>query len=163
MSNDYQPPTFTKLEENELWKEVCDLAEHIYSKLDEFTEEEKWHTETKLRSSANNLMFDVSQAAANINLPGTGAEFDWRNARRQAYTLKTMYRFAGRQKFIELEPEVMVRLDKIIKQIDKEFEKAHRQTFEYNKKEFELWQKRYDLWKNASVEEIKKTKQKDSK
>ena len=139
-----------RLEDSTIWQEACSLAEYMYSKLIEFSEEEKWDSQRKLRSSANDVMFFVSQAIGNA-VPG-GREYEWGLSRKHAAALKTMYRFACRQKFIDLEPEIMVRLDKLIKQIDLEVVKANRQTEEHGQKELELWLEKYRLWQKISKE-----------
>jgi len=66
--------------------------------------------------------------------------------------LKTMYRFACRQKFIELEPSIMVRLDKIREQIDTEVARAYKQTESFNKRDIEIWQEKYTMQKAANNE-----------
>lgn len=147
MSNKTSPSK--KLEDNPMWKEACDLAEYVYGKLHELPEEEKWHTTSKLRSSANELMFYCSQALSNAN--PAGLEYDWGNTKRSAGSLKTMYRFAGRQGFIELEPEIMVRLNKLIELIDVEIEKSYKTTKEYNDKDLERWREKYKLWKATEL------------
>lgn len=143
-------PKLERLEDNALWQEVCSLTEYMYSKLHGFPEEEKWETERKLRTAANDLMFYAAQAISNASPSLT--EFDWGNVRRSAGALKTMYRFACRQKFIELEPEIMVRLSKLMKRIEAEVTKAYKQTEANNKKDIELWQKRYTMQKAANSE-----------
>ena len=124
-----------RLEEMPLWKEVCELAEYMYSKLHEFTDQEKWGTQSKLRTSANDLMFVVSRALGDAS--PSGSEYEWGQARKHAAALKTMYRFACRQHFIELEPAIMVRLDNLFALIDAEVDKAYQQTKEANDKELD--------------------------
>ena len=135
-------PKLKRLEDSILWKEACDLAEYIYSQLHLFPAEETWVTASKLRNSANDLMFFVAQGLGNSS-PST-TEYDWSNARKTAGTLKTMYRFACRQKFIELEPEVMVRLSKLAELIDAEVTAAYEQTDATYKKEVEAWHRKYE-------------------
>jgi hypothetical protein len=57
-----------------------------------------------------------------------------------------MYRFAGKQKFIELDPQIMVRLTKLIEQIDTKVMAAYKQTKEHNQADFEQWHERYKMW-----------------
>ena len=132
-----------KLEDNVLWQEACAIAEYMYGILHEFPEEEKWDTERKLRSAANDVMYYVAQAVAN-GLPAS-AEYDWANARKSVSTVKTLYRFAGRQKMIEFDPETMVRLDKLLATMDNETTKAYENTEEYNRQELARLRKHYEL------------------
>lgn len=111
-------PKLLRLEDEPLWVEVNSLVEYVYSKLPELPEDEKWDTTSRLRSAANTLLFAMAEALGD---PSSGAaEFNWGAMRRHASSLKTMYRFAGRQKFFELEPEIMVRLDELLRQIDEQ-------------------------------------------
>lgn len=144
-----------KLEDDALWREASDLAEFMYGKLDEFPEEEKWNTVSKLRSNANELLNLVGLAAGNAN--PFGEEYDWQTARKYASGLKTMYRFAGRQKFIELDPAIMVRLDKLIDQVDSQIKTAKKQgEIERKKgdaereKDVDAWREKHKLWKEIN-------------
>lgn len=139
-----------KLEDEPLWREACDLAEYLYGKLHEFPEEEKWQTQSKLRSAANDLMYYVAQGLGNPN--PNSSEYDWGYARRSAGSAKTMYRFAGRQKFIDLDPGVMVRIDKVIDQIDAQFAKSSKKSEDYNRKDIEHWRKKYEISKEIENE-----------
>jgi hypothetical protein len=141
------PPKPLKLETEPLWKEACSLAEYMYGKLAEFPEEEKWQSENKLRTEANNLLYFISQGLGNAS--PSNREYEWGLARRSISALKTIYRFATRQKFIELEPEIMVRLDGLLKLIDVEVAKAYADTEAYNKQDMADWRKKYELAKKA--------------
>jgi hypothetical protein len=143
--------TTEKLEDNVIWQEACSIAEHMYSKLHEFTGEEKWGAESKLRASSLELMFFVSQAIGSSKSP-VGAELEWNFARKHLFGLKTIYRFAGKQGFIELDPHIMVRLNELTKLIDVEITKAHKKTEDHNEAEYELWQKKYKIWEKIKDE-----------
>lgn len=137
-------PSAARLEDMPLWKEVCDLAEYIYSTLHQFPVEEKWNTQNKLRASANDLMFVTSQALGNSS--PSGGEYEWGQARKHLAGLKTMYRFAGRQHFIELDPEIMVRLQAVDKQLDGQIRSAYAKTQSFNEEEMDRWQAKYKMW-----------------
>lgn len=134
-----------KLEDNVLWREACNIAEAVYDVLDDIPEDEKWSTTPKLRSAANDMMLHVSQALS-CTAPGVGV-YDWSNAARAAGSLKTMYRFAGRQKFIDLDPEIMVRLDSLILKIQKESTIALSESKTSEERDIEHWRKKYKIWK----------------
>lgn len=139
-----------KLEDNLLWQEADGLAEYIYGKLEELPAEEEWDTKRKLRSSANDLIFYVAQGLGNASPSAT--EYDWGTARKCAFSLKTMYRFAGKQKFIEIEPDIMVKLDQLIKEINTEIDGAYKKTEAQEAKEINAWLKKYGLWKEMQDE-----------
>jgi len=69
------------------------------------------------------------------NASPSSLEFDWGNARKSVCSLKTLYRFVCRQKFIELEPSIMVRFDKLIEEIDASVLAAFKQTADFNEKD----------------------------
>jgi site-specific recombinase XerD len=144
MSNKIAPED-GKLEDNPLWREACDLAEYVYGLLHEFPEEEKFDTVAKLRHASNDLMFNTAQAVS--NKAPAGAEYEWSYVLRNINSLKTMYRFAGRQKCIKLDPEIMVRCDKLAKQANTEIEKAAAKTKANEKKQLDLWREQYRLWR----------------
>lgn len=137
-----------KLEDEPMWIEACNLAEHIYGLLHLLPEEEKWNTTLKLRNSSNDLMYYVSQALSNTS--PAAVEYDWAGVRKHASALKTMYRFAGKQKFIDLDPEIMVRLNKFLEQVDQKVMDAVDQTREANLAEVAHWRKKYEIWKGIN-------------
>ncbi|GEM_PF-1819804 len=139
------------LDKDPLIEEAFSLAEHVYSKLADMPDDEKWYSEAKLRSLTVDLLATLAQALGNAS-PST-TEFDWAQARKYAFALKTLYRFTCRQKFIELEPQTMVRFTGLIKQIDAEVIKAYDQTAKKDKKDIELWEKKYWLWKETNHED----------
>ncbi|HUS26403.1 MAG TPA: hypothetical protein VMY99_03585 [Nevskiaceae bacterium] len=132
-----------------LYEEVFGVAEYMYSKLPEIPLEEKWDTTAKLRRLANDLLFSTSQAVGNTS--PTGSEYDWGAAHKHAFSLRAMYRLGGRQKFINLEPEMMLKLDRLIKQLDSRVDGAYKQTDTYNKNDLEHWRSKYKLAKGKEA------------
>jgi hypothetical protein len=51
------------------------------------------------------------------NAPESG-EYDWNNARKYLFAFQGMYMFVVKQKFIKLDPEVVVELDELLQEID---------------------------------------------
>ena len=126
-----------KLEDDPLWREASALAEYMYERLSELPDVEQWGATSKLRHTALDLMFYTAQAVGNAT--PTGTEYDWGNVRKYACSLQTMYRFACRQKFLNLEPSVMVRLDAFIAGIDERVTAAYAQTKARNEAEYLRW------------------------
>lgn len=139
---------FKNLEEEPLWKESCDIAEVVYGLLGEIPDEEKYNTTSKLRSSANDLIYYVSMAVGNTSQ--LNREYDWSNARRFASALKTMYRFSGRQGFFEIDPEFMVKIDAIIDQVDVQLDEALKDTKAAGKADIKPYLEKYQMWKEMN-------------
>lgn len=136
------------LRDNPLWKESVGIAEKMYSLADEISDsnpDEKWNTERKIRNTANDMMFYISQVVAKTTIDT--AEYDWNNARKSLFGLQTMYIFATKKHFLELEPELVVRIDKLIAKIDEGIEKSHEEAEQNATKEMEPWLEKYNLWK----------------
>ena len=130
-----------------LWKGTYELIEFMYGRIDEIIENfpnEKWATATKLRSSANDSLFYVAQCVSGTS--SDGAEYDWSNARKSLFSLQTMYVFAGKQKFLELDPEIVVKIDELIQMVDTGIKTSRKEAEDKSKKELEPWLEKYRLW-----------------
>ena len=136
-----------KLTENRLWKEANAIAEYMYGRLEEFeqTPDEKWNTERKIRNATNDVIFFIAQAVGNF-VPDA-AEYDWNNARKNLFALRTMYTFAHKQKFIALNPEIVVKIDELLANIDAEIAATKDAITSKTRKDMEPWLEKYRLWK----------------
>ncbi|HSW80039.1 MAG TPA: four helix bundle protein [Candidatus Saccharimonadales bacterium] len=145
-----------KLRANPLWKDTYELVVYIYDKIDEILDnfpDEKWTTAIKLRNSANDSLFYVAQSVGNTI--AEGAEYDWGNARKSLFALQTMYVFAGKRKFIQLDPEVVVKIDELLEKIDTGIETSKKEADNKTKKELEPWLEKYRLWKEMQKDNPK--------
>lgn len=138
-------PKLQPLEKEKLWREACELTEYFYSLLDKYPQEESYITASKLRMSSVDFLYSVSQALANVSR--SGREYDWSNARRALAGAKTLYRFSSKQEFIELDPEIMVRIDAVLKEIDERVVEAYKDSDAMYEREITAWQKKYEAWK----------------
>lgn len=139
--------TINKIREDMFWQSVYKLVVHIYGKFDDLIANfpnEEWATASKLRNSANDSLFYVSQVVGNA-APEL-SRYDLNNARKNLFTLQSMYIFAAKQKFLDLEPELVVETDKILTEIDKRIKATDEATKEKNKEELEPWLEKYRLW-----------------
>jgi hypothetical protein len=57
-----------------------------------------------------------------------------------------MYTFAAKHKFLDLEPELIVELDKILAEIDKRIDDSDRESKKKNNEELEPLLEKYRLW-----------------
>jgi len=143
-----------KLEDMPMWNEANGIAEYMYGVLPEFSREEEWHTRAKLHNVTADFILWAGLALGNVG--PAGREFDWAGLRKQTAALKTIYRFACRQKFIKLDSEIMVRLNRLMEQIDTKVMQAYKQTVEYHqresKKDLKPWLDKYEIWKKLGEE-----------
>lgn len=134
------------LEDNLLWQDANYLAEYIYGILPDMPSSEEFDTTSKLRHSSNDLLFAAAQAVGSTTAP-VGTAYEWSIVIKYAAGLKTIYRFACKQGFIRLEPDVMVKLENVIKQASIEIDKAHKKTKLQEENELKPWLEKYRLWK----------------
>ncbi len=144
-----------QLEKDPIWKETLAVVEYMYSILDEFPEDEKWGTMAHVRSASTYLLYTVAQGIGN-GAP-TGSEYDWGNALKHLSGLKAMCVLAYKQRFVKIDPTIMVRMDELLKQIDARQDESLKVAKNHEAKDMANWQKRYDLWKKAEVASSKAT------
>lgn len=136
-----------KIRDDELWQDVYKLAQNIYGKIDSLIVDfpnEEWATASKLRSSTIDSLFYVSQAVGNVS-PET-SKYDLNDARKNLFALQSIYTFASRQKFLELEPELVVLIDKVLAEIDKRIAFSEKEMNKKIKEDLEPWLEKYRLW-----------------
>jgi hypothetical protein len=136
------------LRDNAMLKEATDLAGYMYGEvLKQFGDfsEEKWNTESKIRRASNDVIFYIAQAVGGTTSDTT--QYDWSSARKNLLSLQTMYVFANKQGFVELEPSIVTRIDKLIANIDIEIVESKKEIERKTKNEMEPWLEKYSLWK----------------
>lgn len=123
---------------NKLWKDVYSLVVDIYDKIEDIIAnfpDEQWATASKLRNTANDSLFYASQAIGSatpeVNL------YDWNNTRKNLFTLQSMYTFAAKQEFIDLEPELIVKIDNLLEEIDKKISESRKEADKCKKEELD--------------------------
>lgn len=132
-------------------QETSDIAEQMYKIADEIEShepDEKWRTVSKLKNSANDAYFYMAQVKGAGK--GQSLEFDCINARKFINTMKSMYVFASKQGMIELEPELVVRIEKLIAVIDDEHQLSQQQIKSKNDEEMKPWLEKYRIWQKIS-------------
>lgn len=107
-----------KLEQNELWKLAVELAESFYALLAELPEEEKWGMQSKLRQRSFELTSDIAEAVGSID--PREKVYGYGLARRSLFGLKNVYSLASKAGFVSVDPDVMVKIDKITTLLDQE-------------------------------------------
>lgn len=136
-----------KLRQDPLWKSTYEIAQQIYGIAQQILEtfpDEQWATVNKLRTTANDCMFYVSQSVGAA--PTELSVYDMNNARKHLFTLQSMYIFAAKQQFTKLEPDIVVAIDAMITDIDRRIERAEKTRLEQTQKDLEPWLEKYKLW-----------------
>jgi hypothetical protein len=137
----------TKIRDDVLWQDVYKLVEHVYGKIDDLIADfpaEEWTTANKLRNAANDSLFYVSQAIGNA--APEASKYDLNNARKNLFTIQSMYTFAGKQKFLDLEPDLIIELDRILAEVDRRIDHSDKESKKKNNEELEPWLEKYRLW-----------------
>ena len=136
-----------KPRDDTLWQNVNTLVQHIYSLLDDIVvnfSNEEWSTVSKLRNAANDSLFYTAQAVGSVAPEIT--TYDYNNARKNLFTLQTMYTFAGKQRFTKLDPDVVVNIDEMLAEIDARMQVCQKELEKKNKEELEPWLEKYRIW-----------------
>lgn len=76
---------------------------------------------------------------------------EWCSARNHAVAFRGLYRLAGRRGLFKIQPEIMVRVDELIKEIDYNITKAEENTKQQEQSEMEPWLKKYKIWKEMQT------------
>lgn len=136
-----------KVRDDSFWKDVYALAIRFYAIGDEVIKiapSEEWRTVSKLRNAASDSLFYASQAVGN-SAP-EAASYDLNFTRKNLFALQSMYTFATKQAYIELDPELVVKIDKIISEIDTRITLSKEEAKKKNDEELQPWLEKYRLW-----------------
>ncbi|HSW75259.1 MAG TPA: hypothetical protein VLG16_05335 [Candidatus Saccharimonadales bacterium] len=145
MSQPFPEPVLRKLPEEPLWQEANQLADFFYSLIGDFPDTEQWYSAAKIRSACLDMLFYTSEALGSPQ-PST-AETDWSHAAKAVSALRAIYPFTGRQGFTKTDPDIVLRLDKMLKLIGQEVSLAHKHFTQVNAADLDLWREKYKIWK----------------
>ena len=136
---------------NLLLNEIAAIAASMYdvaNRIEAEDLEEKWRTVSKIKNAANDSYFYVAQVVgAGEN---NALEFDCINAHKHLNTLKSMYVFASKQDMTELDPELVVKIEKLIKEIDSLKEASETEIKRKTDEELKPWLEKYRIWQKIS-------------
>lgn len=136
-----------KIREDRLWQTVYKLVSRVYNQIDEITDNfpnEEWTTASKLRNSANDSLYYVSLAVGNAS--PEAATYDLNSVRKNLFALQAMYIFATKQKFLALEPELIIEIDETLAQLDQKITASEAARRNKDEAELEPWMRKYQLW-----------------
>jgi site-specific recombinase XerD len=139
------------MKDNVTLKEASALAHSMYEVANAIETElldEKWRTASKLKNAANDSYFYMAQVF------GAGKaqalEFDCISARKNLNTLKAMYVFAAKQNMTELDPALVVKIEKMISEIDAAQESSQTEVKRKAEEELKPWLEKYRIWQQIS-------------
>lgn len=139
------------MKENSLLKDTAAIANTMYAVADVIetnSSDEKWRTVSKLKNAANDAYFYAAQVV------GAGenqaSEFDCINTRKNLNALRAMYIFATKQHIAELDPELVLKIDKIVSEIDAVQEASKNEIKRKTKEELKPWLEKYRIWQKIS-------------
>ncbi|HSX29709.1 MAG TPA: hypothetical protein VLE73_04080 [Candidatus Saccharimonadales bacterium] len=139
------------MKKNPLLEEANAIAASVYEIADVIEAElpdEKWRTVSKLKGAANDAYFYVAQVA------GAGQnqafEFDCVNAQKYLNTVKAMYIFAAKQGMTELDPELVVKIDKLVAETDAAWAASQKETKRKTEEDLRPWLEKYRIWQKIS-------------
>ena len=139
------------MKESLLLKEISAIAKSMYEVADVIetnSPDEKWRTVSKLKNAANDAYFYAAQVV------GAGKnqalEFDCISARKNLNTLRAMYIFATKQGMAELDPELVLKIDKLVSEIDAEQEASKNEIKQKTEEELKPWLEKYRIWQKIS-------------
>lgn len=139
------------MKENPLLSEASDIAQAMYRIADSIETEqldEKWRTASKLKNAANDSYFYVAQVTGGGK--NQALEFDCISARKHLNTLRAMYAFASKEQMVEIDPELVLKIDKLVAQIDAEQEAGQKEMKRKTDVELKPWFEKYRIWQKIS-------------
>ena len=131
-----------------MWKELFSLAKYVYDELEkepnDFPEGEEWNTKSKLRNAVNDSVYSVAKALGNWSKGG--AEYEWNGARKSLAGLLSMYVLAGKRHFLNLDPEIVVRIETLISQCGQQVVAEREAAKLREQEELEPWMEKYRIY-----------------
>ena len=134
------------LRSHDLWKSAYAIAQFTYEQAAVIVAEypdEKWTIATKLRNSASDYVLHVSEAISDVP---ESSEYDWSNAKRSLFALQSIYILATKQKLLETDPDIIVKIDAILAAIEKNITASKEAKQAKKKEELESWLEKYQIW-----------------
>lgn len=133
-------------DKNTLMVSANNIALEMYSVVNDLPESEKYYSASKLLSSSNDLIFYIAQGLGSDLMPEAG-KLDWVYANKALSSIRTMYRFVGKQEFIDIDPDIMVQFNGLAKLISDKQIFASRSAKTQQENEIKHWLNKYEIWK----------------
>lgn len=105
-----------ELEKSEMWQMAVRVMEETHALAEELPENDEYTMEYKLRQRGFDLSDDIAEAEGSIFAKDT--EYYLGLARRDLFGIRNMYHVLARLEHAEINPDVMVRMNKLLNAID---------------------------------------------
>jgi site-specific recombinase XerD len=107
-----------KLEDSAIWRGADKIAQKVFEIFDQLPEEEKALLKWKFCNRAFDLTSDIAEACGTF-VP-KDAEYSLSMARRALFSIKNTYLYLAKRGIIEIDPQFVVDIDKLVADIDAE-------------------------------------------
>lgn len=137
--------------EDKLVTAVTSVVSSVYDKiLTQFkpNSEEIYTTAGSIRRAAVDSLFYVSQARGSLK-KGV-SEYDWSYAGKSLNSLRTMIKFASKQKLIRPSDVLVKQIDGLIKQVEAAYKEDAKDKKQNEKEELKPWLEKYKLWQQMN-------------
>jgi hypothetical protein len=101
----------TRLEDAPLWRLASEIALYTYDQLDNFSEDEAYGMEPKLRDRSFDLTADLAEAAGSID--PRDKTYYYGQALRDVYSIRNTLIMAVKTDLMDVEPGIFVKLDRL--------------------------------------------------
>ena len=118
MNKQKQSQRYTKLEDDMLWRQASEVALWCYGQLHNFNEDEAYGMQPRLRDRSFDLTNDVAEAAGSID-PRDKAYY-YGQALRDCFGIRNTLIMANKTGMLDVEPSVMVQLERLAKGLNAE-------------------------------------------
>lgn len=106
-----KPIRMTKLEDNQLWRMASEIMLYAYDQLPEFTEDEEYGMEPKLRDRSFDLTCDLAEAAGSLD--PRDKTYYYGLAMRDVYGIRNTLIMASKTQTLNVEPSVFLKLERL--------------------------------------------------
>ncbi len=117
-----------KIEDSTLWRTVSGVAQQVYGLSSDLPEAEQW-VSSKLRLRAFDVTQDVAEALGSIDPQDVRWHLGF--ARHDLFGIKNALSFARKMGLLDVQPELMLLVDKAVNEVDVLIDESTKQIPEW--------------------------------
>jgi hypothetical protein len=121
-----------KIEDSKLWKDMYSLATFIFSDLDGLPKDEDFQLKFALKNSAHGISNYTASAVGSISPSEQLQHFSM--ARSALFSMKSAMKSAHSQYNHKIDPDIMLKIDRLVRDIDAEVTAASEALTSWNEK-----------------------------